>query len=199
MKLSKDVRAVHVAFSLPLNPPVCELLTTSENHIIPPSLEYSLIQILTIALLVKKRKIPTRNKDIPLSIYVDDGRELDGGAITRETLSVKLFVGKHFELTSFHVLSISTYPIILGTNWRARDDGFLLYDKSEASTTLFIGDNIHCTGCTHAHLPGITIFGRSGVYGYVTYRHRPCEDCSDHIDYLICLLVTRGFWSNEPS
>ncbi|OAD79185.1 hypothetical protein PHYBLDRAFT_139221 [Phycomyces blakesleeanus NRRL 1555(-)] len=111
MKLSKDVRAVHVAFSLPLNPPVCELLTTSENHIIPP---------------FKKRKIPTRNKDIPLSIYVDDGRELDGGAITRETLSVKLFVGKHFELTSFHVLSISTYPIILGTNWRARDDGFLL-------------------------------------------------------------------------
>ncbi|KAG2190784.1 hypothetical protein INT47_000266 [Mucor saturninus] len=83
--------------------------------------------------LVNQYQIPIKNKNLPLPIYVVDGRELAGGAITKETTTLLFSVGGHTEPATFHVLPFSTYPIILGTSWCASHDPVILSWKSHSS------------------------------------------------------------------
>jgi hypothetical protein len=66
---------------------------------------------------VTKYGIPTVKKVNPVKVEVIDGRSLASGAITRETISIRMKFGDHCEKISFSIIKSPKHPIVLGMSW----------------------------------------------------------------------------------
>jgi len=66
--------------------------------------------------MVKKLKLKTQKKKIPIRLMVIDDRPISSGIIEDET-QVELVTGKHREIITLDIASIGKHPVILGLPW----------------------------------------------------------------------------------
>jgi hypothetical protein len=64
-----------------------------------------------------QHNFPVIKKSTLVPVEVIDGRTIASGAITHETTSLELCIGKHTEKIFFNIISTPHHPIILGLPW----------------------------------------------------------------------------------
>ncbi|KAH7331513.1 hypothetical protein KP509_20G037500 [Ceratopteris richardii] len=66
---------------------------------------------------VRDNVISIVQKSFPILVEVIDGHLVSSGAITHETISLDLCMGKHEETIKFNLITSPNHPIILGLSW----------------------------------------------------------------------------------
>ena len=81
----------------------------------------------------EQHNIPLLLKKSPRRIETIDGRPLRSGLVTHETEMINVMIDSHSEETSFDVISLKHYPIILGMPWFKQHDPYITWSSEELS------------------------------------------------------------------
>ena len=112
---------------------------------------------------VRRQSIGLQPRVSPLHINIADGRPISSGAITHETIPVRLVIGPHSEDISLNVTTLDRYPIFLGVPWLSLHDPTIRWSQHQI---IFDSDfcRAHCLEPLHvASRDGPSPIERSSV------------------------------------